>query len=845
MVHDARPPRHQPELSRLDLEMPNMDAGRVKLPGEPNLDCEAEPPSPGTAAAARRRAKVKGNNERSGRSPSREPKPEQRVNEQQAPQAPLYSKQVGVKDKDSKDEETRLDVIEPFEDILGGASKKLVNSVFASVHELLTEAGKAIVDDKRKQVESLVEENNVMRERLNSVLSATWRFTEEGWQGGGGPCAATQQPGALTLAPAAKFNNNGGSALWEVPADFDAHEAKCNAVQSVVHEFVPRPHWNGHTVEDQAGAGMTRTNTLVQTLKTRYTSTMIDGAAVKRKGIGAFIISQDSRKRNAWDVFSAIMIGYDFVTVPWSLFDFPETLFTAIMNMLTIVFWTTDMVVSCFTGYVMKNGKDMLEPRPVFMHYIRYQLPFDLIINGLDWVFFVIEIAAGSGSRAGDTGRILKMRRIVRIARLYRLVKLIKVRRMIFILIEKIESDLVFVLPLFVRILLLMTLGGHVLGTCWYAIGLLGKETNTGRNWIDEYELESRDWFYRYTVAFSFAINKLVLSDSLVQPQNSGECLFVPFVLVLGVMNFFHIAAIALRSFETLFSVRSDAFKEFFLLRVYLKQHSVLPSLAFRVSTYAENVCKPQLELIPSSKLQVLPLLSQQLRCELNVSVEFNGLFAHPLVELCRDNSEIMQGFGNPANNVLKNHMLASGEIAFSRNTRSKHMRIVTTGELHYIKGKSWQDDAVDVKAVHGDWLSEAAIWTVWTHQGDCCASKHSQCVMVDIHTFWEVVEKDPEMFSVMSAYAQLFVDDLNYNYPSSLVDTSIGEQAVAKVESWISQIRRQSGGKSLARRPSVGEAMLTKMSSKSGREVAPPTSEPVMLGSKEPKKPKIKKAKT
>jgi hypothetical protein len=729
--------------------------------------------------------------------------------------------------KDVTDDPECPDVIDSFDEILGGSSQNLVSNVIASVRELFDEAGKALLENNKAQIQGVMEENTALKERLNLVLSATWRFTEEGWQGHGPPLKIDDLTGPLTLAPASRLNNGDGSSLWEVPPDFDPHEAKIHALQATsdkIHEFETRPHWNGHE-EDIGSQGIKRQSTTAIALHKRYTMVATDTSNIRpKRGIGALILHPDGKQKTWWDCLSAVMIFYDFVTVPWALFDFPDTAVTKAISLITIAFWTLDMVVSCFTGYRLKNDKVMLEPWPVIKRYMIRQFLLDVLVNGVDWAFFIVELASENKSKAGDTGRILKMRRFVRVVRLYRLVKLARVRRVIFLFMQKTESDLVFVLPLFLRILVITVLSGHVLGSLWFAVGLVGQATDATYNWIDAYELEERDWFYRYSLAFWFVINKLLLGDSNVQPQNALECAFGLMLVVLGIIFFFYLSAMSLRSFSTLFNIRSDSFKEFFMLRAYLRQHKVPANLAFRVTTYAENVCKPQLELIPAKKLLVVPLLSQQLRCELNVSVEYSAIFTHPLFELCQDTPDIMQGFGNPANNVLKNQMLASGDSSFSAGTRAKHMRIVASGQLHYVKGGTCPMDCIVKK---GDWLCEPAIWTVWTHQGDCCASTDGQCVMVDVHNFWEVVERDVIMFSLMSKYAHFYVEELNQNYPVSLADPTTTDYDVRRL---IDQAKED---------PSKGMAMcgmaslLTQATGIDWDEPEPPLYDPPMVDSR------------
>jgi len=634
---------------------------------------------------------------------------------------------------------------------------------------------KKLGEEHNRQVSDLRKETYELKERLNSVLSATWRFTDEGWSGQG-----ANQAEACNLM-LSKDQGGKSEDMWQVSGSYQEGKIALSA-----NAFKVRPYWNGNQpeVKEASAEKLATAREGRAEMKRQYTSERNEKPMIfvgkSEIGLGKFVLDPKGKKKNTWDFISIAMVFYDFIMVPLGAFDPPDNLFFIAMNWITLLFWTCDMAVSCMSGYEYQN-KVIMDPKKIVINYCKTRLAFDTLVNGIDWIFAVLEIisdASGGDNAGSEVGRALKARRIFRIARLYRLIKVSKVGKMIWIIMEETESDLVFVLPTCASLFILVIVCGHVLGTIWYCVGLIGQSTNAN-NWIDAF-LQGQPWQFRYMSAFWWTVNKLALSATDIEPQNSSETVYALCIMICGFFIFFYYAASFNGSMQTLNSVRSATFKETFMLRGYLKQRFVPTNLAFRITNYVDRVCRPEMELIPESKLMVLPMLSKPLRSELKCAVLFAGLFVHPLFEATKHNQAVLQGLGD---NALMGVAFAVGDMVFMMGTECKNMVMLSQGQMRYLKM-----GVIDCTLHPADWLCEAAIWTFWAHRGDCRASKDAQAILVDIFQLWEIISKDPEMFALFSEYAEKFLEHLNEQTASTgqIIDVTIGRVEIPQIEQMV-----------------------------------------------------------
>merc|ERR1711862_386608 len=105
------------------------------------------------------------------------------------------------------------------------------------------------------------------------------------------------------------------------------------------------------------------------------------------------------------------LLIYDVIMVPILVFDPVPDAFTIFMDWATLVFWTTDMVASCCTGYISK-GQTVMAPGKILKHYAKTWLVLDILIIVPDWIFSILDSGGGT-----DATKLLRSFRMVRVLR--------------------------------------------------------------------------------------------------------------------------------------------------------------------------------------------------------------------------------------------------------------------------------------------------------------------------------------------------------------------------------------------------------------------------------------------
>jgi len=624
--------------------------------------------------------------------------------------------------------------------------------------------------EHEQEVSMLRQQNEELKNKLNAVLSAQWKFQGESWQGE----SRDGRVGELHLlsgAPSPKESSNGH--MWSVSRqqmeDMDA------PLGQDVKKFRTRHIWleQADTVSPASPFNHKTTTEHEVVEASERSKSKIEGQT--DKGLGRWIMHPYNSRRLMWDLGGLCLLCYDLVMVPLGAFEPTYTIFLVMMDWLTLIFWTLDMFVGAFTGYEVREGLIIMDPKKAVRHYMRSRLVTDLLVIVPDWFFTIFMLASHEESdMAGDN--VSKFIRTGRLIRIYRLMRIAKLRRMWLRMKDRVNSEVVFYLPGIAQVIVLMLLSCHIIASLWYVIGSVGPDNN---NWVDNYRVEHADISYRYFVSLQWAISRFTLTSAILEPQNSGECAFSVIVSMIGTVMFLWSVGSITQSFILARSLDSEASKEFWLLRRYLRQHHCPAALSFRILSYAEAVCKPQVELIPQDKVRVITFLSEQLKCELDFSVNYAGLLIHPVMSQILGEPGIIQGL---VYSGLKLRMLAARDMVFTSGAIAKGMYMIVTGEVDY----KYRGSRTHQRGGEGDWLSEAALWCPWTHRGDCMAIQDTKMIAIDHNAFGEVIAKEPMQMSRLALYAEWFCNRLNTAPEQAakdiITDLSKGEAAKEQV---------------------------------------------------------------
>jgi len=291
-----------------------------------------------------------------------------------------------------------------------------------------------------------------------------------------------------------------------------------------------------------------------------------------------------------------------------------------------LIFWTLNMPATLTVAtHDIKNGVYEMDPYKIFLTYIKFWFWIDIIVVGPDWGFSIAQAAMGTTSNAGSNVKLLRILRLVRCMRLLRLAKLKWIVASIKDLIDSESLDIVF--NIFKMIMFLIVVN-HYLACFWYATTLLGVGPTS---WVEFHGFNKDDWDYQYVTSFHWAITQFTPSSMHVQPQNMLERLFAINVVVFGLVGFSYLVGSITGSLTELRNMKSEASKQFWSVRRYLKKSQVSMALRIRIEKYLEHAWQIQNSQMKNANLPIFKLLTEQLRNELNCAMSMPHLEVHPL----------------------------------------------------------------------------------------------------------------------------------------------------------------------------------------------------------------------
>lgn len=490
------------------------------------------------------------------------------------------------------------------------------------------------------------------------------------------------------------------------------------------------------------------------------------------------IISPNSSRRIFWDLAGALLLFYDIIMIPMMAFDPPRTGFSIAMDWVTLIFWTFDMLASCMTGYFYK-GDQVMNPLMILCNYLRGWFLLDVAVVVPDWVFTVLELASSGqsgGSDGAEGGRMLRALRVLRTARLLRLAKL---KRLISILKDHIDSEATFIMINVLKMILMLLMVNHFLGSVWYAIGSMSEP-----NWIDVHSFAAASLADRYSVSLHWSLTQFTPASMSVQPQCVAERVFAISVLVFGLVLFSSIVGSITASMTQLRGMSEEKSKQFWLLRRYLRQRGIDAQLCFRVLRYIEYSLQSQKDLVSEQRIWVLSHLSSQLRDELNFEVSFSCMNNHPL--FVRQSCVADDMMSRLSRTALSQQSLAPGDLLFSAGTQATHMHMMVTGVLHYVKAQDFLAEEEPNEVCAGDWACEVALWTAWTCVGTCRAVQECRLVQIEAISYGEAVKKDAAVWSLVARYARNYLKWLNARQRGALTDAAKKDAMLTLMDSFL-----------------------------------------------------------
>jgi len=138
--------------------------------------------------------------------------------------------------------------------------------------------------------------------------------------------------------------------------------------------------------------------------------------------------------------------------------------------------------------------------------------------------------------------------------------------------------------------------------------------------------------------------------------------------------------------------------------------------------------------------------------------------------------AQIVQGYHicvlhQIAHEALSTSGVSQQYVLFSAGNVASSCYYLTFGELDYAQA----DESTSVGC--GVWMSEAVLWTQWTHLGHLTAQKHSEMLLLGAETFCRLVLSHSEYRVLAKRYAQRFVNALNRQALTAISDMPLMQQ--------------------------------------------------------------------
>eukprot|EP00928_Gymnodinium_smaydae_P044459 TRINITY_DN29660_c0_g1_i1.p1 TRINITY_DN29660_c0_g1~~TRINITY_DN29660_c0_g1_i1.p1 ORF type:complete len:754 (+),score=124.43 TRINITY_DN29660_c0_g1_i1:132-2264(+) len=474
-----------------------------------------------------------------------------------------------------------------------------------------------------------------------------------------------------------------------------------------------------------------------------------------------YILRPTSPWRITWDLLGMILLFYDTLAIPLAAFtfdddDLQEDAFTETMSLITLLFWSCDMVASLFTGYV-SDGALVVDFGRILKNYAKTWLLLDIVVIVPDWVFSVIQWRSGDGSTGGHQN-ITKMLRSLRIVRVVRLLRLAKLKRLLTMVSDRIDSEYMFVMSSIAKLICVLLLVNHYIASAWYFIGNAGRG-DVDRNWIDAFGIRQDDLGYKYTTSLHWSLTQFTPGSMQVQPTNTVERAFAISVLVFGLIYFSSFVSGLTASISQLRGMRANYTKQLWMLRRYLRQHTVPSELSFRVLRYAEYASISKKDFVPENRIELISVLSPQLRDELKSSVYYSCVLVHStLGMIMRRSADLAHHL---CDKVLQQMAFARNDVIFNAGVEATSMYFVNSGSIQYAPWLSQESDLQKDKTLcaleANDWLSEQTLWMEWHHLGQAVAAKEGQLIEVRAAPFGEIMRGYLELHAELVEYAEQF----------------------------------------------------------------------------------------
>jgi len=529
----------------------------------------------------------------------------------------------------------------------------------------------------------------------------------------------------------------------------------------------------------------------------------------------SLMLHPQSIKRLIWDFCFILFVVYDLIYLPLQAFKIQPSDFSQSMQVLCSLFWTLDMVITCFTGTYMQDDL-VMDQRIIVGRYLKTWFFCDLVLVLPQWVILCLSIDEQADLGSKESG--FQVFRTVRAMRFLRLVRVWKFKHVMLELQYLINSTSVLLLISLVRQMVSIIFLNHWIACLWFGIS-----SGEADGWVQRFFENDATVEDQYLTSFQWSVSQLQGSTD-IYPVNTKEYIVSIIVLLCTLLIFSSFLSSITNTMQQLHTLSAEAHREQFEVRKFLRDHQISMKLAVRVKKFVD--WRTSAKLTPENDVAMIKVLPMQMLVDIHQEIRapvitqhfffstLQTVFPRVLRQLCHEAvdqvifsiSESIFFAGDACNHMYfaaKGHLRyhlgivydAEATHAFSpqrsprKSSTSTCPSIRTSGNSlaggttrlsgRSASGKSVagrvrctsedEDGRVHTSAEQGEfivqeneWLSEPVLWTYWEHHGDLRAVSNVVVFRLSACSFAETLLVHPSANVQAVIYARGLIEDLN-----------------------------------------------------------------------------------
>mmetsp|Transcript_69897 Transcript_69897/g.166823 ORF Transcript_69897/g.166823 Transcript_69897/m.166823 type:complete len:826 (+) Transcript_69897:47-2524(+) len=442
------------------------------------------------------------------------------------------------------------------------------------------------------------------------------------------------------------------------------------------------------------------------------------------------VIKPFSSKKIAWDLVIFMVVLHDGVVLPLQLLG--VYLYTSeLLPWVFAIVWTVDPIISSLIAFERTDGAWELRVSRTCRKYITgFFLP-DAALALLGW----IELCVVSQNQTFQIVRILRLSRLWRIEAIIQLIS------------NNIRSErAVLCIGISGKILWLMVFL-HFMACLWLG---LGRQDGGWASAVAGNDLQ------QYSVSFHWALAQFHGTMELY-PSTLEERIFAFSYLLLAyflAVVFISFITSAMTRLHLITGVQAAHLR---VLRWFLIDNGISRQLTARIHTNLKAALSAQQHALPETEVELLSIVSENLRMELHCEMYGPTLRNHLL--FAPINAQLVKQLCHTAISMA---LISHGDLVFIQGEVPVEPRMifVTEGELVYFRSNT--SASIQVQSSH--YASEPVLWTDWLHHGTLrVSSSRARLLLLNARKFQELALKntssDIDLFEYATEYVKQFND--------------------------------------------------------------------------------------